>query len=615
MPAKKRLSKPQKLQLAAHHVVANQTRLQTAVRPAFLVVAALGISAAAAVATVQQSAKKLTAAIQPPARNPVVAAPDAQGVNVLGVRFRGWGSSVSVHQLDVALQLDGDGDVRGKAAALPLDASKVFRSCSVYSSPDQRISGPLDVSSGTSELKFAMDLSVPGNAWVTARVLCDVRPNAPLAGVAFVLASPASIHATMAGKELPTDAVSFGLTARALNDRGNSYALKITGEKVAAANVGSAVGTQTPTPANQGLVAAFLQAGNDTASGLSAALRSEQKGVELGRWRLAADLAANGAEPLKVRKLGFINCPGYGATGPCAKPGKPALFTAYTLSYVGSDGKEKNVSVKADAQGRAVFSGLDVLVNPNAVVALVGDAGPYFADLAGAEAQFVLSDADGLFEAVGARTGSYFTGFGGDGVRGVASGTTFAMARAVPSAVQVTPSQSTVTPSMTEVLRYTLASVGASPVSVRTMTFRLGATDKGNSGWNLCEKLGSTSKWGLRDAADPDRRLENALDWSFYQADGTPCAEGKNLAFAVVDFAQSGDLNPLSVAAGAKRTLILRVDTTLASGALHDTMRIDLTRRPDVRALPGFIWSDGALPFSDRDPGIGFPVFGTTITF
>ena len=168
---------------------------------------------------------------------------------------------------------------------------------------------------------------------------------------------------------------------------------------------------------------------------------------------------------------------------------------------------------------------------------------------------------------------------------------------------------------MTEVLRYTLASVGASPVSVRTMTFRFGATDKGNSGWNLCEKLGSTSKWGLRDAADPDRRLENALDWSFYQADGTPCAEGKNLAFAVVDFAQSGDLNPLSVAAGAKRTLILRVDTTLAAGALHDTMRIDLTRRPDVRALPGFIWSDGALPFSDRDPGIGFPVFGTTITF
>ncbi len=615
MPAKKRLSKPQKLQLAAHHVVANQTRLQTAVRATFLVVAALGISAAAAVATVSQSAKKLTVAVQPAARNPVVAAPDAQGVNVLGVRLRGWGSAVNVRELNVSLQLDGDGDVRGKSTAQPLDASKVFRACSVYAAPDQKISGPLDVPAGTSELKFAMDLSVPGNAWVTARVLCDVRPNAPLAGVAFVLSSPASVRASLGGKDLATDAISFGLVPRVLNDRGNSYALKVTGEKVAAASVGSTTGTPTPTPTNAGLIAGFLQAGNDTASGLLAALRSEQKGVELGRWRLAADLAANGAEPLKIRKLGFINCSGYGATGPCAKPGKATLFTAYTLSYVGSDGKEKTASVKADAQGRAVFSGLDVFVNPNTVVTLVGDVGPYFADLAGAEAQFVLSSADGLFEAVGARTGSYFTGFAGDGIRGASSGTSFALARAVPSAAQVTPSQSTVTPSMTEVLRYTLASVGASPVSVRTMTFRLGATDKGNSGWNLCDKLGSTSKWGLRDAADPERRLENAQDWSFYQADGTPCAEGKNLAFAVVDFAQSGDLNPLSVAAGAKRTFILRVDTTLASGALHDTMRIDLTRRPDVRALPGFIWSDGVLPFSDRDPGIGFPVFGTTINF
>lgn len=614
MPTRKRLSKPQKIQLVAHHAVAHQTRLQTAVRAVFLVAAAAGISAAAAAATIQQSRSKLTVGLQSSSRTPVLVAPDAQGVNVLGLRFRGWGSAVQVRELKVAFQVDGDGKIFGKSLTQPLDASKVFRSCSVYSTPDQKLSGPLDVPAGATELRFAMDLAVPARAWVNARVLCDVRPNAPLAGVAATLVNSASVRATLDGKDVPAESISFGLSSRALNDYGASFALRVTGEKMAAATAPTSSDTPAPS-ASAGLIAGFLQAGSDVGFGQLAAIRSEQKGVELGRWRLAADLAANGAEPLKVRTLGFVNCPGYGGVGSCTKPGKSNLFTAFTLSYVGADGKDRNVSVKADAQGRAVFTGLDVLVNPNAVVTLIGDVGPYFTDLAGAEAQFVLSSASGLFEAVGSRTGTYFTGFAGDGVRGAASGTVFAFARAVPSARPVTPSQSTVTPSMTEVLRYDISAAGSGPVSVRTMTFRLGATDKGNSGWNLCDKLGSTSKWGLRDAADPERRLENALDWSFYQADGTPCAPGRNLAFAVVDFAQSGDLNPLVVAAGKQRTIILRTDTTLASGALHDTLRIDMTRRPDVKALPGFIWSDGIIPFSDRDPGIDFPVFGTTITF
>lgn len=609
------MSKPQKIRLVAHHAVAHQTRLQTAVRAVFLVAAAAGISAAAAVATVQQSRSKLTVGLQSSSRTPVLVAPDAQGVNVLGLRFRGWGSAVQVRELKVAFQVDGDGKIFGKSLAQPLDASKVFRSCSVYSTPDQKLSGPLDVPVGTSELRFAMDLAVPARAWVNARILCDVRPNAPLAGVAATLASASSVRATLDGKDIPPEGISFGLSARALNDFGSSFALHVTGEKLVV-DKAPTPSVDAPAPSSStGLIAGFLQVGSDVGFGQLAAIRSEQKGVELGRWRLAADLTANGAEPLKVRTLGFVNCPGYAGVGACTKPGKSNLFTAFTLSYTGVDGKDRNVSVKADAQGRAVFSGLDVLVNPNTVVTLVGDVGPYFTDLAGAEAQFVLSSASGLFEAVGSRTGTYFTGFAGDGVRGAVSGTVFAFARAVPSARSATPSQSTLTPSMTEVLRYDISAAGSGPVSIRTMTFRLGATDKGNTGWNLCDKLGSTSKWGLRDAADPERRLENALDWSFYQADGTPCAPGRNLAFAVVDFAQSGDLNPLVIPAGKQRTIILRTDTTLASAALHDTLRIDMTRRPDVKALPGFIWSDGIIPFSDRDPGIDFPVFGTTITF
>ncbi len=614
MPAKKRLSASQKVRLVATRAVTHQTRVQTAVRAVFLVAAAAGISAVAAVATVRQSQTQLTAAIQPSARNPLVVAPDTQGAAVLGLRFRGWGSAAQVRELNLALQVDGDGDMRGKTIAQPLDAAKVLRSCSVYASPDQKISGPVDVPAGATSLRFPMDLAVSGSSWVTARVVCDVRPNAPLAGVAFSLSSTGSIQATVAGKPLGADAISFGLAARALNDLGSSYALRVTGEKTTAVSVPAESGDSTASTPSAGLVAGFLQAGNDGGVGRTAALRAEQKGVELGRWRLTADLAANGAEPLKIRTLGFVNCPGYAGSGPCMKPGK-SLFAAFTLSYVGADGKDRSISVKPDEKGRVTFKGLDVLVNADAVVTLVGDANPYFADVAGAEVQYALMSADGLFEAVGTRTGSYFTGFAGEGARGVASGVSFAFARAVPSVRPVTPSQTELTPSMTEVLRYDIAAMGSGPVSIRTMTFRLGSTDKGNTGWNLCEKFGSTSKWGLRDASDPDRRLENAGDWSFYQADGTPCAPGRNLAFAVVDFAKSGDLNPLVVPSGTKRTVFLRTDTSLASAVLHDTLRIDLTRRPDVAALPGFIWSDGILPFSDRDPGIDFPVFGTTITF
>gem|GEM_PF-4053872 len=177
----------------------------------------------------------------------------------------------------------------------------------------------------------------------------------------------------------------------------------------------------------------------------------------------------------------------------------------------------------------------------------------------------------------------------------------------------LTPSATSLAPSMTEVLRFSLAAAPTSSISVRAMTFRVGGTDKANAGWLLCDRLGKSAKWGLRESTDPDRRLENAGDWSFYQADGSPCAPKKNLAYAVVDFSASGDQHPFSIGPKEKRTVYVRVDSSEASAVSHDVMRIDLVRRPAAPVL-GFVWSDGG-PYSDRDPGQNFPVFGTTITF
>lgn len=175
-------------------------------------------------------------------------------------------------------------------------------------------------------------------------------------------------------------------------------------------------------------------------------------------------------------------------------------------------------------------------------------------------------------------------------------------------------------PGLAELIRFNVIVDQAADVKLHGFTFRLFSTDFAESGWNLCERLGVSSKWGMRDASEMSTRLEDAADWSFYQADGSPCAPGKELVFASVDFTASGDRDPKFVSAGAAVSYILRVDTFGASSVHDDLVRVEMppvsTFQPLSSALRSIRWSPGfplSAPVSDVVRNL--PVIGGTVVY
>ncbi len=175
-------------------------------------------------------------------------------------------------------------------------------------------------------------------------------------------------------------------------------------------------------------------------------------------------------------------------------------------------------------------------------------------------------------------------------------------------------------PGLAELVRFNVTVDQAADVNLHGFTFRLLSTDTAGSGWNSCDQLGSTSKWGLRASSDMGTRVEDAADWSFYQADGTPCAAGKELAYASVDFTAAGDRDPKFVGAGNTNTYLLRVDTSGASAANDDIVRVDMPAVSTFQSLSSVLrsvrWSPTFPPTAAvSDVVRNLPVMGGTVVY
>lgn len=175
-------------------------------------------------------------------------------------------------------------------------------------------------------------------------------------------------------------------------------------------------------------------------------------------------------------------------------------------------------------------------------------------------------------------------------------------------------------PGLGELVRFNITVDQAADVNLHGFTFRLLSTDTAGSGWNSCDKLGSTSKWGLRASSDMGTRVEDAADWTFYQADGAPCAAGKELAYASVDFTAAGDRDPKFMSAGNTNTYLLRVDTSGASAANDDIVRVDMPAVSTFQSLGSALrsvrWSPAFPPtVSVSDMVRNLPVLGGTVVY
>ena len=155
---------------------------------------------------------------------------------------------------------------------------------------------------------------------------------------------------------------------------------------------------------------------------------------------------------------------------------------------------------------------------------------------------------------------------------------------------QFSPSGAAI-PGLGSVLRFNVTAGTGGDVDLVQLPFSLTATDNNGSDWNHCGDVGGGPMW----AEDTNFAVYNINDlstpidigWEFYGASGASCVTGGVYAQEdLVDvIAEVSD----SVAAGSTETYLLYIDTTNASAAGNDSLRVDIDDETS------FIWSDGSF--------------------
>jgi hypothetical protein len=180
---------------------------------------------------------------------------------------------------------------------------------------------------------------------------------------------------------------------------------------------------------------------------------------------------------------------------------------------------------------------------------------------------------------------------------------TFSLASGSPSGAGI--------PGLNEVFRFNVSADSRGYVTLDKVTFAVAMTDNAGTPttWDNCDldaadalNLGDATEWEIYNAADPSIKLdEGTTPWTWFQSTtaggnaGTACGNTTgDISFAVVDFgASGGSIAAEEIGAGATKTYVLRIDTTGASSADDDSVRIDIPDQATLNALYVSGGSDG----------------------
>jgi hypothetical protein len=160
-------------------------------------------------------------------------------------------------------------------------------------------------------------------------------------------------------------------------------------------------------------------------------------------------------------------------------------------------------------------------------------------------------------------------------------------------------------PELIEVLIFDIAADSGGDVSIRELVFDINTTDNAGTGWNVCdldESMGGMTDdhFLLYDMDNPGQALNGygSASWTFLAEDMTVCTEDTDvIKYAVLEFDPSymGE-----VAAGSIDTYQLYVDTSGASAATDDSIRVDIP--PEVTVQDnGADDPDGVVIWEDHD--------------
>jgi hypothetical protein len=233
------------------------------------------------------------------------------------------------------------------------------------------------------------------------------------------------------------------------------------------------------------------------------------------------------------------------------------------------------------------------------------------------------------FEAIGVGSGATIGGTGATNALTISSyeGNAMTLYKTKPtiSLASGSPSGAGI-PGLNEIFRFNVAADSRGYVTVHEFTFKVNSQDLTSSGWNDCDAAdwGVASEWGLYDSADLATELGEDADWLFYDSSGGNCTANEALTWVKIDLqkADGGSLvdNSDEIAAGSTITYILKADTTGASAANDDSIRIDLDSEANtttgVATADTIEWADDAYA-NDIDGTLvkTLPTTGGTIIY
>ncbi len=312
-------------------------------------------------------------------------------------------------------------------------------------------------------------------------------------------------------------------------------------------------------------------------------------------------------EPYIVKSLTLETCEaGYGCN--------EAVANAIRLSYTDKSGAARTAT-SSFSGGKVHFGDLDLYVptTTHALATVSIDTNTVSSTGAQSGNRISLSLIDEDFEALGESSGNTITT-----VTPVAgreqvlrkTKPTVSLASGSPAGFQI--------PGFNEVLLFNVTADSRGYVDLKEVTFRVTSSNNAEAGtWNECDVLGDAAKWQIYNKAEPSNILG---DWDFYDVDGGECDGAAPLAYAKVTFAD-GAFGTEEIGAGQTKTYAVRLDTTGASAAMDDSIRLDI---PAENQLPaGEVDLDGSLLWGDDNTGVdadgayirNLPVLGGTIGY
>lgn len=292
------------------------------------------------------------------------------------------------------------------------------------------------------------------------------------------------------------------------------------------------------------------------------------------------------------------------------------------ISYLDATGATKE-NTQYFSGCEAYFSGLSFWISesqtPTLTVTIDTNSVSAASTTSGNKIAVGLNAKDAAFQAVGANSGQSLTSLNTDVLGNAmvvrATKPTFTVASGTPTGSGI--------PGLSEVLRFNVSADSHGDVELEQVLFKIMTQDYGGTGWNNCgdgtnKVFGDHARWTLYDKDDLSTPISDEGDWSLLTSSGEACGQlTEPVGLAVLNLSADLATDIISVPAGSTKTYILKLDTTGASAADDDSIRVEIVNETgaDATGHDAILWSDTYATDIDGSFVKNLPVTGGTIMY